>query len=361
MVDTRSKLMSNLGSDEKRFSRQLANRETVRRIDRQKLALSRDEASAILESHQLGRLMTFKPLEANPMNSIFELTPERGDSLILKIQYRPGIGSLEGEHYAIHLLRQLTDLPVSNLCLLDDDKDIIPYPYLLSNKLSGESGYAFFERTDHAARMQLSEAFGHIVGVIHSLEVAEPERLRNCDLNQWQKIVKEALLSDADFRKEIVALSDTFYPQLDDLMASVSALRIDDEPVLLWGDAFLYNLLVKRSSKKVQITGLYDFQFAAHGSCLFDFYKIEGDFRVRRPREIYGCPKYIEQFYKGYTGTGKAVDVPSDTHQILVNIIRNAVQVRYWWWDCFGILHSKTPEYLKTILVGLSELSGKKV
>ncbi|RKU34338.1 hypothetical protein C6496_20290 [Candidatus Poribacteria bacterium] len=207
--------------------------------------------------------------------------------------------------------------------------------------------------------MQLSEVFGHTVGVIHCLEVEEPEHLRNCNLNQWRKIVKEALLSDADFRKEIAALSDTFYPQLDDLMASVSALRIDEEPVLLWGDAFLYNLLVKRSSGKVQITGLYDFQFAAYGSCLFDFCKIEGDFRVRRPREIYGHPEYIEQFYKGYKGTGKAVNAPSDTHQILVNIIRNAIQVRYWWWDCFGVLHSKTPEYLKAILVGLAELSRR--
>ena len=340
-------------------SRQLANRKRVRQICQQKLEISMATACAILESHQLGRLMTLKSLEANPMNSIFELKPEQGDSLILKIQCRPGIGSLEGEHYTIQLLKQLTDLPVSHLCLFDNDRDIIPYPYLLSNKLSGESGYAFFERTDHANRMQLSEVLGYIVGVIHCLEVEEPEHLRNCNLNQWRKIVKEALLSDADFREEIVALSDTFYPQLDDLMASVSALQIDDEPVLLWGDAFLYNLLVKSNGGKVQITGLYDFQFAAYGSCLFDFCKIEGDFRVRRPREIYGHPEYIEQFYKGYEGTGKAVNAPLDTHQILVDIIRNAIQVRYWWWDCFGILHSKTPEYLKAILVGLAELSRR--
>ena len=342
-------------------SRQLANRERVRRIFQQKLEISMATASAILEKHQLGRLMTLKSLDASPMNSIFELILEQGDPFILKVQCRPGIGSLEGEHYTIHLLRQRTDLPVSDLCLLDTKKDIIPYPYLLSNKLSGESGYDFFERTNHANRMQLSEVFGHIVGVIHCLEVEEPERLRNCNLNQWQDIVKDAFLSDETFRAAIAALSDTFYPQLSDLMTSVPALRIDNEPVLLWGDPFFYNLLVKRSSRKVQITGLYDFQFAACGSYLFDFYKIEGDFRVRRPREVYGCPKYIEQFYKGYVETGKAVNAPSDTHQILVNIIRNAIQVRYWWWDCFGILHSKTSEYLKAILVGLAELSGEKV
>ena len=353
--------MGSLASEEKGPLGQPAAMPTVKRIGRQKLEISTADASAMLEKYQLGRLMTLKTLEANPMNSIFELTPEQGDLLILKIQCRPGIGSLEGEHYVIHLLRQLTDLPVSHLCLFDNDRDIIPYPYLLSNKLSGESGYAFFERTDHANRMQLSESLGHIVGAIHCLEVAEPEQLRNCDLRQWRKVVKEALFSDEDFRAAIAALSDTFYPQLSDLMASVPALQIDDEPVLLWGDAFFYNLLVKSSGSKVQITGLYDFQFAAYGSYLFDFYKVEGDFRVRRPREIYGQPEYIDQFYKGYKGAGKAVNAPSDTHQILVNIIRNAIQVRYWWWDCFGILHSKTPEYLKAILVGLAELSGKKV
>ena len=303
--------------------------------------------------------MTLKSLEANPMNSVFELTQEQGDAFILKIQYRPGIGSLNGEHYAIHLLRQLTDLPVSSLCTLDDDKDIIPYPYLLSNKLSGESGSDFFERTDHANRMQLSKALGRIVGAIHCLEVRAPEPLRNCDLSQWRGIVQKALLSDEDFRKEVAALSHAFYPQLDDLMASVSALQTDDEPVLLWGDPFFYNLLVTSSGREVQITGLYDFQFAAYGSRLFDLYKIAGDFRVRHPREIYGHPEYIEQFYKGYEGAGKAVNPPSDTHQILVDIIRNAIQVRYWWWDCFGILPPKASECLKAILVGLVELSRK--
>ena len=351
--------MSSSAGEEKRPLGQPATMPTVKQIGRQKLELPMTDASAIFEKHQLGRLVTLKSLEANPMNSIFELVSERGDSFILKIQCRPGIGSLKGEHYAIHLLRQLTDLPVSHLCLFDNDRDIIPDPYLLSNKLSGESGYDFFERTDHANRMHLSEALGHIVGVIHRLKVREPEQLRNCDLNQWQGIVKEALLSDENFREEIAALSDTFYLQLNDLMASVPALQIDDEPVLLWGDPFFYNLLVKSSGSKVQITGLYDFQFAAYGSRLFDFYKIEGDFRVRRPREIYGRPEYIEQFYNGYEGVGKAADVPSETHQILVDIIRNAIQVRYWWWDCFGILHSKTLEYLKAILGGLSELSRR--
>ena len=351
--------MGSLASEDKRPLGQLANRETVRRIFQQKLEISMATASAILEKHQLGRLMTLKPLEANPMNSIFELKPEQGDSLILKIQCRPGIGSLKGEHYAIHLLRQLTDLPVSNLCTLDDDKDIMPYPYLISNKLPGESGADFFERTDHANRMQLSEALGHIVGVIHSLEAAEPEQLRNCDLSQWRSIVQEALFSDENFRDEVAAFSDTFYPQLDNLMASVPALQIEDDSVLLWSDAFFHNLLLKNSGRKIQITGIYDFQFAAYGSRLFDLDKIEGNFRVRRPREIYGHPEYIEQFYKGYEGAGKAVNAPSDTHQILVNILRNAIQVRYWWWDCFGILHSKTPEYLRAILGGLAKLSRR--
>ena len=83
--------------------------------------------------------------------------------------------------------------------------------------------------------MQLSEALGHIVGVIHRLEVREPEQLRNCDLNQWQGIVKEALLSDENFREKIAVLSDTFYSQLSDLMASVSALQIDDKPSIAVG------------------------------------------------------------------------------------------------------------------------------
>ena len=352
--------MSSLANEAKRPLGQPADMPTVKRIGRQKLELSTVEASAILQKHQLGSLMTLRPLEANPMNSIFELSPEQGDSLILKIQRRPGIGSLESEHYVIHLLKQQTDLPVSNLCTLDDDKDIIPYPYLLSNQLSGESGCAFFERTDHANRMQLSETLGHIVGVIHRLEVVGPAQLRNCDLNQWQGIVQEALLSDENFREEIAAFSDTFYSELNELMASVSTGQIDDQPILLWCDAFFHNLLLKNSGRKIQITGLYDFQFAAYGSRLFDLSKIAGNFRVRRPREIYGHPEYIEQFYKGYKGAGQAVNTPSDNHQILVNIIRNAIQVRYWWWDCFGILHPKTSEHLKTILVGLAELSRRQ-
>ena len=70
--------MGSLAGEEKKPLGQPATMPTVKQIGRQKLKFSTVDASAILEKHQLGRLVTLKSLETNPMNSIFELTLEPG-------------------------------------------------------------------------------------------------------------------------------------------------------------------------------------------------------------------------------------------------------------------------------------------
>lgn len=61
--------MSDLREEEKRYPGQLADMATFRRLFKQKLEISMDEATAILEKHQLGKVQALKSLEANFMNA----------------------------------------------------------------------------------------------------------------------------------------------------------------------------------------------------------------------------------------------------------------------------------------------------
>lgn len=183
--------MDDLKQNTKRRLGEISSRETFSRLFNQKIEISIEEANAIFEKHGLGKAHSLQPIYGNIMNANFELTTTQGESFILKVQFREGGHSLETEYDVHHLLRRETDLPVSELCIYDGENDSIPYPYLLLRKLPGELGRRFFESTDHSLRSALAREFGHILGIIHSQKVPDPQRLPNHDLNQWKTILTD--------------------------------------------------------------------------------------------------------------------------------------------------------------------------
>lgn len=350
--------MNDLKQNTTRRPGELGDRETFRRLFRQKIEISIDEANAIVEKHGLGNVHTLQPIYGNIMNANFELTTTQGESFILKIQFRRGGHALEIEHDVAHLLKKETDLPLSEYYVFDGACDVIPYPYLLLKKCPGELGRLFFEDTNQSFRIALAKEFGRILGTIHNQKVPPTHRLPNHDLSQWRTILTD-LFEDNIFKREISAFSQSFYPQLTALLDSVTVPKIDDEPVLLWGDAFFYNLLVKQHQEHIQVTAIYDFQSARYGSRQLDFLHIEEGFRnqserpnARRP-EVYRDTSLIDEIYAGYSETGGCIAPLNASHLNLVNAIRKAHQVHYWW-DCSGLLHPQTPQMLEDVLAALT-------
>ena len=342
----------------KRHPGQLDTMATLRRLMREKFEISAEQVNGLLEKHGLGRMKAMASCEANLMNTVFDVTLEGGGGVILKVQHRPTPGwLLETEVETIQLLRQKTVLPVSDLCLLDVERDVIPHSVLISSKLPGTNGKAFFEGANLADRMALSERLGEVTEVIHGVEVPEGTGLRINLLGEWRGVVQEALRGDATLRREIEEFYSGFFSQYDALMDAVDIQVIGEDPVLLWNEGIFASLLVERGGGTVRVTGVFDFQSAGYGSRVFDFTRVEGDFNRKQPPGVYGHPEFVDCFYRGYEAAGGRRERFEPFHYVILDVIRKARQVRYWW-DCARFLHPKNPDCLADVLAGLRKLAN---
>ena len=322
----------------------------------QRFIPSGEQIGAMLEKHGLGRLRTQHSFEANIINSLLRLHLEGGERLILKIQFCPvGGWDLEREDYVIRLLRRATDLPVADLCLLNNSREVIPHPYLLCRQLPGEDGSRFFENTDPKSRIELATMLGRIVGTMHGIEDVDPMHLGHLGLHRWRTVVDDALSSDGALRQEIAALADGFFDRLDALVEKVDLAVFEERQVLVWPEVAFHNLLVEERNGEIQVTGIFDFQCATCGSPLLSYVRGEENFK-RTPAEIYDRPEHVEAFYRGYEEVGGRIVEYEAWHRTLLEVIRHALQVRYWW-DCMAFLHPKNPRWLQQVLAGLEELT----
>ena len=105
---------------------QLADRDTMRRLMREKFPLTTDQANAALEKHHLGRVKSLAPLPANLLNSAFELERADGEPLILKVNHaRKSEWTLANDRRVVELLRAESAVPVASLCLFDGDRALL--------------------------------------------------------------------------------------------------------------------------------------------------------------------------------------------------------------------------------------------
>ena len=335
---------------------QVVDRATIRQIYSTQIALSLPEAQAILDVHQSGAVRKLTEIAGTWMNTTYELVNDADEAFVIKIQHRQGIGSLEAEHTIIRTLHQTGALPVSSICLHDASCTVIPYPYLLMNKLEGQSARTVFEQADQETRLSLATMLGKTIGLFHTEPIVTFDTLQRLDLNEWQGIIEEALTSDKALQQAITGISASFFEQLAAAMANVSTPPVEDSPVLLWCDPVFHNMLVSSCSSRYRLSGIFDFQQAGYGHPITDLMYVEGDFGRRRPPGVYEHPDYLCRFYDGYRAiTGNAVQVPDELRQMNV-MIRFALGVRFDW-NCMRCFTPATPTMLQEMLTGLNQLS----
>jgi len=326
------------------------DREAFRRASREKPTFSAAQGAEALARHGLGPLLEWREVGANPTNCLYRAECSDAKVYFVKIQFRKAF-SLEVQCRVTELLRERTELPVSEICAFGGEDRIFGHPYLISSELPGASGRTFFEETDDGKRLPLLREFGAAVAVIHRQQ-PEEEGLPTRDLRSWRETVREKLL---DNRPLIEALPVECRERLDGIAERLG--RIDAEPEgtprgLLWGDATLHNLLVDGEG---HITGVIDFENGVVGDLLVDQLHVSGDFRVRSPREIYGRAEYPEAFWDGYLKAGGIRVEPGEIYMKIRAVAQNAGSI-CWFWEALGLLHPRTPDWLDELEVALKGL-----
>ena len=326
------------------------DKDAFRRASREKPTFSIAQGAAALARHGLGSLRGWCEVGANPTNCLYRAECSDAKVYFVKIQFRKAF-SLEVQCRVTELLRERTELPVSELCVFGGEEWTFGHPYLISSELPGASGRVFFEETDDEKRLRMLREFGAAVAVIHRQQLEEGG-LPTRDLRSWRETVREKLL---DNRPLVSLLPVECRGKLDGIAERLE--RIDAEPEdtsrgLLWGDATLHNLLVDGEG---HINGVVDFENGAVGDLLVDQLHVSGDFRVRSPREIYGREEYPEAFWDGYLEAGGIRVEPGERYLKIRAVAQNAGSI-CWFWEALGLLHPRTPDWLDELEVALKGL-----
>lgn len=295
--------------------------------------LTLEEARCILEKHQLGEARQVNRVKADSFSVVFDIADDQSNQYILKL--RPGTGGapLERDQYVTALLRDRTNLPVSDLSLYDGDRDVIEHDYLLLRKLPGEAGLGLFKSLGEIDQIAVMREVGHVIGTIHRQELPDQRRLDNDDLRHCRDLLETTLLGDESLIAGIRTLSVSFYPRFQELIEAASFPEVGDQPVLLWRDASLWNILLEKTGEGVQVTGIFDFQNASWGTRIFDFVYVDTgeEFHGRYSTMVFGNPEYTEEFYEGYREASGVVVALRPQERILENIVFNAKFLRYFW------------------------------
>jgi aminoglycoside phosphotransferase (APT) family kinase protein len=326
------------------------DKDAFRRASREKPTFSIAQGAAALARHGFGALREWHEVGANPTNALYRAECSDAKIFYVKIQFRKAF-SLEAQCQVTKLLRERTELPVSEICTFGGENRTFGHPYLISSELPGATGRVFFEEADDEKRLRLLREFGAVVAVIHRQQPGD-ERLPKRALRSWREMVREKLL---DNRPLIEALPAECREKLDGIGARMDQIDAEPEEMpggLLWGDATLHNLLVDGEG---HITGVIDFENGAVGDLLVDQLHVSGDFRVRPPREIYGREEFPEAFWDEYLEAGGVRIEPGERY-LKIRMVAQSAGGICWFWEALGLLHPRTLDWLDELEMGLKGL-----
>ena len=331
------------------------DREAFRRAARAKPDFTFAQGAAALEKHGLGTLDSWEAAGANQTNGIFRAGGS-GGVFFVKIKFRgttsltrPG-ASLRVEAGLTEHIRAHTDLPLPALCLYDDDTAVFGHPYLVASGLPGRMGRDYFEDESTAPeqRRDLLRQFGAVVATING--TAPPPDLPRRDLSHWREDIRVHLLENRDLLAALPAECRPRVERVAGLLEGIDLLPPPPQNGLLWGDAALHNVLVKDG----EICGVYDFEDGALGPLAEDQLHVASEYRVRKPREVYGRPGNAEALWQGYAEAGGRRLEPDPTYLKIKKTLMGAGF--YWFWEVLGALHPRTPEWLENLENGLRDL-----
>lgn len=252
-------------------------------------SLSKKEIQEIFDAHSLGRVKTKKILQEGVSNPAYLIN----DKIVLRIKKDSRDFKFEKEKFLFGLLKKKTDLPVPTVIDLDNSKKIVPYAYILLEKLPGELLKKAFPKLSHNQKKKLAFELGLSLAKVHSIHFKNvghflPDKLVK-DIS-WSKFVwgiytdslrsiKKGKLLDKDLIKRI----ELFIKQNKNL------LDTKFKPSLIHSDYNEGNILVYNG----KISGIFDMEWSYSGHTEFELSAMH----LKLMRTI---SPYEEDFFRGY-------------------------------------------------------------
>ena len=238
------------------------------------LRFPNEQIFAILEKYQLGKIQSIRYASTGMVNPILFFDKK----YVLKINVRdPDIPKLRREAVVMKKLLEVK-LPVPELLVLDEDKDVLPYDFIIMGFLEGKEIHANWKNIKPSLKEKLCFEGGVLLSKIHQIDFPKFGDLQNgigeydtwieyifCRLNREMKSCFDAQL----FSKMQLQQMENIFSEKKEILESVV------EAKLVHADFHLGNLLFQEK----EISGILDFEWSLAGDPewdLKDFFTFEG-------------------------------------------------------------------------------------
>lgn len=226
-----------------------------------------------------------------------------------------GVSRFHGERLAYDRLRA-AQIPAPQVLLLDDSKSLVPFDYLIMNKIEGRPLIDDWPMLTAAQRQQAASEAGRILARMHDLTFDRFGRLYGTErvFESWPESIMDKFHRDGLDAVREGSLPAALYDRMLAVMeAHHPTFAAVSTPRLVHWDYHFGNLLQQGGV----ITGVLDFEWALAGDSAYDF--------DRRDQWEEDCPGSRQWVYDGYTSL-RPLDADHETRVLLYQMI--------WFLDC---------------------------
>jgi aminoglycoside phosphotransferase (APT) family kinase protein len=248
---------------------------------------NRNDILAIAKKHKLGKITKISYSKSGMVNPCIFLN----DKYVLRINVRdPEIAKFEREEIAFKKLKKEHFIP--KIVILNTDKKIIPYDYIITEKLKGKEIAKDWAKFSKKKKKSISFQAGRNLARIHKARMPWFGDLvkggEKGNFKTWSEFILDYIRTKISQSKELKILNKAQEKRILEAYKKFKPiLKRVKIPSLLHDDYSLDNMVYYKD----KITGVFDFEWARAGDPEHDLKKL---------KELDN-----EDFYKGYTSIRK--------------------------------------------------------
>ncbi len=251
--------------------------------------IRREQIVALWQALELGTVQTLTVPQRGCSNACFLVN----ENFVVRFQVteRPR-HKFRTEQIAYNLLRD-SDLPIPEVVVLDESRTLVPYAFLITTRLPGETVYDSWNGLDRSAQQRLAFEAGQYLALLHRHTLpafGSLSQLATDSFPAWTAYLEDYVTQNVRQAREEDLLDATTTTRLEQLLVRFQPLLAEvTTGSLLHRDYHFENLLQQEG----RITGIIDFEWALSGDPAFD---------CRIDETLAECPGSVAPFYAGYAG-----------------------------------------------------------
>jgi aminoglycoside phosphotransferase (APT) family kinase protein len=282
----------------------------------QNKSITRKQIAAIWQAFDLGAVQTIAVPRRGCSNACFLVNDDR----VVRFQVT------ELPHHKFRTEKAACDLlaagvlPVPQVLVLDESRTLVPYAFLVTTRLPGETIYDSWDGLDGRTRERLAFDAGRCLALLHRHTLpafGSLGRLAEGGFPTWRAYLDDYVARHARQARDAQLLDTTAITRIEQLLARFQPLMAAvTTGCFLHQDYHFENLLQMEG----RVTGVIDFEWALAGDPVFD---------CRLDENLAECPGSVAPFYAGYASLSPLTEhhrLKADFYRLLLCLESVA-----WW------------------------------